>query len=109
AMADTDRAALLAQPDGQAVGDIDRAVAAPSAANGDGEIGFALAFVAWQERREPGAQPIEKRHEIRVARNEFADRRILAGERPQRRDIVGIAQEPNIENEIRVARQSVPI
>src|ERR1700742_606938 len=106
-MRDGNMAAVLAQPFGETLGDINRAMAAAGAADADGEIAFSFALVARQQRLEPGAELIEERGEIRVGGDIFADGAILARERLQPGDVMRIAQEAHIEHEIGVARQAL--
>src|SRR6185437_12160721 len=103
------RAARPAEPGGEPLGHIDRAMAAAGAADGDGEIAFALALVARQQLAEPGAELVEQGGEIGIGGDVIADRAILPGERPQGRDIVRIAEEADVENDIRIARQAAAI
>src|SRR5947209_19860571 len=100
-------AAVMLQPVGKPLGNIDRAMAAAGAADGDGKIRFALALVARQQRLQPGAELIEQRRKIRISRDVLADRAVLARQRLQSGDVMRIAQEAHIEDEIRIARQAL--
>src|SRR5690348_8665438 len=109
AMRDGNMAAFLAQPFGETLGDIDRAMAAAGAADGDGQVAFALTLVARQQRLEPAAELIEKRRKIRVRGDILANRASLAGHRLEGGDVMRIAQETHIEHEIGVARQALTV
>src|SRR5579883_1177240 len=109
AMADADPPALAAEPGGEPLGEIDRAMAAAGAAYGDRQIAFAFSLEARQERVEPGAEPFEERREIRIGLDEGADFRVAPGERTQARDVVRVAEETDIEDQVGIPREAVAI
>ena len=93
-----DRLALGAQPTGEPFGGIDRAVLAAGAANGDGEIAFALAIVARQKGDEQRVEPLQEGCEAGIRLDIGADSRIEAAERPQRGNVMRVLEEADIED-----------
>src|SRR5579885_794469 len=69
----------LAEPSRQALRQIDGPVAAAGAADGDGEIAFALALEARQQRVQQPHEIPEEPGKIRVARDIAPDLRIEPG------------------------------
>src|SRR6185437_4010575 len=106
-MRDGYTSAIAMEPSGETLGNIDRAMTPAGAPDGDGEVAFAFALVAWQQRLEPAAKLIEERRKIRICGDVFADRGVLARKRLQPGNIMRIAQETDIEHEIGVARQAL--
>src|SRR5712692_10760516 len=82
---------------------------AAGAANGYGEVALSFALVARQQRLEQQAEAFEERGEIRVRLDEGADRRVAPGERAQCGNVMGVAQEAHIEDEVRVAWQAMTV
>ena len=54
-------------------------------------------------------QPLEEESEVGVAGDVGADRLVEAAERAQRRDIVRVPEEAHVEDDVRVARQSMAV
>src|SRR6185437_7726474 len=100
-------ATLFTEPFGEALGDIDRTMAAASTSDGYRQIALALALVARQQRLEPVAELIEETREIGIGGDVFADGAILARERLQARNVMRIAQEAHIEHEVGIPRQAM--
>src|SRR5438045_1213889 len=108
-MTDVHGAALLPKPSGQPLRQIDGAVTAAGAANGNGEITFPLALEARQERVNERAEVAKEAGEIRVAGNVCTDLGIEPSLRLERRQIVRIAQKARIKDDIGITRQAVAI
>ncbi len=99
-MAHAHGAALLPKPSRQPLRQIDGAMAAASTANGNGEIAFPLPLEARQERVHERAEVAKEGGEIRVGRNVCADLGIEPSLWLECRNIVRIAQETRIEDDV---------
>ena len=108
-VAEMHAAPLPLEPGGQALGQMDRSVAAAGAADGDGEVALALALVSAAAAVPACRQGGEERREGRIGLDEIGDGGVAPGVRPQRSLVMRIAQEAHVEHQVGFARQAVAV
>ena len=87
----------------------DRPVAPAGAAEGDGEVAFAFGPVARQQKVQHADEAVEEGPEIRIGGDVVARLRVQPRGRPQAFDIMRIAQETDVEDQVCMARHAVAI
>ena len=93
---------LAVEPTGQFFGNENRAMAAAGAPKGNGQIALALIGVTNEQGFEEPRQVVEKRLKPFIGGYEFPDCLIEAGKLPQVQIVMGVFQEPDVENQIRI-------
>src|SRR5262249_18622322 len=103
-MAHAHGAAPLPEPGSQPLRQVDGAMAAAGAADGDSEIAFPLSLEARQERIKERAEIAEEAGEIGVGGDIGADLAIEPGLRLKGGHIVRVPQETCVEDDIGITR-----
>src|SRR6202011_1526317 len=99
----------FAQPRGQALGDVYRAMAPAGAADADCQIGLAFGLVARQQRIQQPPQPGKEELAIGVLFDMRGNRRIASGQWLQRGNIMGIVEKAHVEAQVGIARDATTI
>src|SRR5258706_5499134 len=91
------------------LGEIDRAMPATGAADGDGDVAAVLAHDLRQPALEEPAHVVQPARNLSIRLQVVDDRRFAAGERPQLRVIVRVGQHAAVEHPVRIQRNAVSI
>jgi hypothetical protein len=97
---------LAAEPLGEELGDHDAPVIAAGAADCDREPRLALLDVRRDREVEELLEEVEEAAGHRLAQDVVADLLGHAGERPQLRHVIGVGDEPDVEDQVRLERHS---
>ncbi len=106
-VADGDDWIVLREALGDALGQVDRAVAPAGAADGDGEVTAVRGLVLGDARGDELQDVVGQARNAALRFEEADDVGVTAGERAQRRIPVGVGQRARVEHEVRVARNAV--
>src|SRR3990172_3514874 len=84
-----------------------RPVPPSGASDGDGQVGFPLALVERQQESEQVLQPVQQLAAFPVLEHEVPHRRVLPVEEAQLVHEVGVGEEADVEDQVRVVRDPV--
>mmetsp|Transcript_15320 Transcript_15320/g.36540 ORF Transcript_15320/g.36540 Transcript_15320/m.36540 type:complete len:376 (-) Transcript_15320:629-1756(-) len=99
--------AVVAELAGQHLDQINRAVLAAGAADGDGEVAALVGREMRQPARQESADLAQHHADLGLGRQVAGHRRVAAGQRAQLAVVVGVGQHAHVEHEIGVARHAV--
>src|SRR5580693_5338778 len=88
---------------------VNGAMAAAGAADGDRQIGLAFLFVAREQRLQKPPQPGEKGRKVRIPLDMRGNSKMAPGQLPQFGDIMRVAEETHVEDQIGISRYAVAI